>query len=78
MDGKSCAPSGTPGPADQRIGTGDGATTAFQLVKTYGAGYAPYARPIAKPVAAQKAAPAILHKPGNGNGRDHYADYGSF
>jgi len=29
---------------------GDGATTAFQLVKTYGAGHAPYARPIVKPV----------------------------
>jgi methyl-accepting chemotaxis protein len=36
--------------------------------------------PIAKPVAipAPKVAPAVLHKPGNGNGRDHYADYGSF
>jgi len=50
VDGKSCAPSGTPGADDQRIGAGDGAATAFQLVKTYGAGYAPYARPIAKPV----------------------------
>ena len=49
VDGKSCAPSGTPGATDQRIGTGDGATTAFQLVKAYGAGYAPYARPIVKP-----------------------------
>jgi len=36
--------------------------------------------PIAKPVAipAPKLAPAVMHKPGNGNGRDHYADYGSF
>lgn len=44
----------TPGvavtPLDQRIGTGDGATTAFQLVKTYGANFAPYARKIRKPV----------------------------
>lgn len=31
--------------------TGDGATAAFQLVKTYGAGFAPYTRAIAKPVA---------------------------
>ena len=50
-DALSCAPSQTPGPADQRIGTGDGATLAFQLVKTYGAAHAPYERIIAKPVA---------------------------
>jgi uncharacterized protein (TIGR02217 family) len=51
VDWKSCAPSLTPAPTDQRIGTGDGASAAFQLVKTYGATHAPYARPIAKPVA---------------------------
>src|SRR5215203_315752 len=50
-DALSCAPSQTPGPVDQRIGTGDGATLAFQLVKTYGAAHAPYERIIAKPVA---------------------------
>jgi uncharacterized protein (TIGR02217 family) len=50
-DALSCAPSHTPGPDDQRIGTGDGATLAFQLVKTYGAAHAPYERIIAKPVA---------------------------
>src|SRR5882757_907853 len=38
-------------PLDQAIGTGNGATTTFQLVKTYGSIYAPYARPIGKPVA---------------------------
>ena len=38
-------------PTDQAIGTGDGATTTFQLVKTYGAAHAPWARTIAKPVA---------------------------
>jgi uncharacterized protein (TIGR02217 family) len=38
-------------PTDQLIGTGDGATAAFQLIKTYGAVHAPYQRPIAKPVA---------------------------
>jgi uncharacterized protein (TIGR02217 family) len=36
--------------ADQLIGTGDGATAAFPLVKTYGSVYAPYRRPIVKPV----------------------------
>jgi uncharacterized protein (TIGR02217 family) len=37
-------------PTDQVIGTGDGTTAAFQLVKTYGSEYAPYQRPIVKPV----------------------------
>jgi uncharacterized protein (TIGR02217 family) len=49
-DFKSCAPNMTPGPTDQTIGTGDGATAAFQLSKTYGARFAPYVRPIVKPV----------------------------
>ena len=47
FDLKSCAPSAAVAPTDQAIGAGDGATTAFQLVKAYGA----YVRPIAKPVA---------------------------
>jgi uncharacterized protein (TIGR02217 family) len=38
-------------PHDQIIGTGDGATDGFQLSKTYGSLYAPYQRPIVKPVA---------------------------
>jgi uncharacterized protein (TIGR02217 family) len=50
-DDRSCAPSATPSPIDQPIGTGDGATATFQLVKTYGAAFAPYRREIAKPVA---------------------------
>ncbi|HEY0236749.1 MAG TPA: DUF2460 domain-containing protein [Afipia sp.] len=37
-------------PQDQLIGTGDGANATFQLIKSYGSLYAPYARPIAKPV----------------------------
>lgn len=49
-DFKSCLPSGTVGHEDQRIGTGDGVTTAFQLTKTYQSGLQSYARPIAKPV----------------------------
>jgi uncharacterized protein (TIGR02217 family) len=46
--------SGLPGaavtPLDQAIGRGDGTKTAFQLIKTYGASFAPYARDILKPV----------------------------
>jgi uncharacterized protein (TIGR02217 family) len=37
-------------PLDQVIGTGDGVTAQFSLMKTYGGLYAPYKRPIAKPV----------------------------
>jgi uncharacterized protein (TIGR02217 family) len=37
-------------PLDQVIGVGDGTTAAFQLVKTYGSAFSPYARAIAKPV----------------------------
>jgi uncharacterized protein (TIGR02217 family) len=37
-------------PLDQVIGIGDGATASFQLIKTYGGAFAPYARAIAKPV----------------------------
>ena len=50
-DFKSCAPSTSPGPADQFIGTGDGKTTVFQLQKTYFSGQQSYTRPIRKPVA---------------------------
>lgn len=46
-DFKSCAPSGTVSAADQAIGTGDGTTAAFQLVKAYG----DFARDVRKPVA---------------------------
>ncbi|MGS4947314.1 phage distal tail protein, Rcc01695 family [Meridianimarinicoccus sp. RP-17] len=50
-DHKSCLPSGTPAPTDQLIGTGDGATTAFQLVKRYASGSQTWVRTITKPVA---------------------------
>jgi uncharacterized protein (TIGR02217 family) len=50
-DYKSCAPSGTPGPEDQQIGTGTGLQTVFQLQKTYVSGQQSYSRPIRKPVA---------------------------
>lgn len=36
---------------DQVIGTGDGERSSFQLVKTYGSGFAPLTREIRKPVA---------------------------
>ena len=49
-DDRSCAPGGTVTPLDQAIATGDGTQAAFQLVKTYGAAHAPWARTIAKPV----------------------------
>ncbi|SDB31610.1 DUF2460 domain-containing protein [Bauldia litoralis] len=52
VDFSSAAPSGAVTPTDQVIGVGDGATTTFQLVKTYGALHAPYRRTIAKPVSA--------------------------
>ena len=42
-----------PAPIEHRdqIGIGDGEATTFQLVKTYGGAFAPYVRPIVKPVA---------------------------
>jgi uncharacterized protein (TIGR02217 family) len=51
MDWKSCAPNTAPSPLDQVIGSGDGATAAFQLRKIYGNAYAPWTRDIKKPVA---------------------------
>ncbi len=50
-DYKSCGPSGTPSATDQALGTGDGVDASFQLVKIYGASFAPWPRTIAKPVA---------------------------
>ncbi|MGH1350009.1 MAG: phage distal tail protein, Rcc01695 family [Methyloligellaceae bacterium] len=49
-DYKSCPPSQAISDTDQIIGTGDGATDTFQLIKTYGTVYAPYTRQITKPV----------------------------
>jgi uncharacterized protein (TIGR02217 family) len=51
LDHSSAAPDVTVSPTDQAIGTGDGTSATFQLVKTYGSIYSPYQRPIAKPVA---------------------------
>ena len=49
-DYKSCLPSGTPAATDQAIGTGDGTTTGFQLVKVYTSGAQTWIRTITKPV----------------------------
>lgn len=51
FDMKSCRASETPGSLDQELGTGDGATARFPLVKIYGEGDDAYRRPILKPVA---------------------------
>ncbi len=50
-DWKSGSPGGLITPMDQPLGTGDGATTQFQLSKTYASGSQSYLRPISKAVA---------------------------
>lgn len=49
-DYKSCPPSTTVTPLDQRIGVGDGVTLQFALSKLYRSGDQTYSRPIVKPV----------------------------
>ncbi len=49
-DWKSCAPAAGITPTDQPIGTGDGDTTAFALVKTYASGAGGWTRQVQKPV----------------------------
>ncbi|MBD9529118.1 DUF2460 domain-containing protein [Paracoccus sp. PAR01] len=50
-DYKSGLPSAVPAPTDHLIGTGNGAQTAFQLVKRYTSGSQSWTRTITKPVA---------------------------
>lgn len=50
MDNKSCTPAATPASTDQVIGTGDGATDGFALVKNYGGEATLPARPITRPI----------------------------
>ncbi len=50
-DYKSASPNAGVTALDQTIGTGNGVTAAFQLVKTYGSAFAPWTRDIKKPVA---------------------------
>lgn len=49
-DYRSCKPSEEVSFEDQVIGTGDGETTEFQLIKIYRSGEQSYARPLRKPV----------------------------
>ena len=72
-DFKSCPPEGTPTALDQAIGTGDGATAAFQLVKTYGSAFNPWTRAIKKPVAGTVlvAVAGILQTPATAYSVDH-------
>ena len=49
-DWTSGAPGATPAATDQLLGTGDGTTATFQLVKRYGSGMRAYARTITAPV----------------------------
>jgi len=51
LDFKSCKPSETPSATDQIIGTGDGETLGFQLIKTYQDSGGSYVRLITKPIA---------------------------
>jgi uncharacterized protein (TIGR02217 family) len=55
LDFKSCPPGGTVTASDQGIGTGDGVTATFQLIKTYGDAGGASVREIAKPVAGSVA-----------------------
>jgi uncharacterized protein (TIGR02217 family) len=50
VDNQSAAPGVAIAATDQAIGTGDGATSTFQLIKTYGDAGATVTRTIAKPV----------------------------
>ena len=50
-DYRSCLPSQIPAATDQLIGTGDGTSTTFQLVKRYQSGAQFWTRVITKPVA---------------------------
>ncbi|MBU0738480.1 MAG: DUF2460 domain-containing protein [Alphaproteobacteria bacterium] len=51
VDGSSARPGEAVTPLDQLIGTGNGETAVFQLVKAYGDGAAVERRPVVKPVA---------------------------
>jgi uncharacterized protein (TIGR02217 family) len=51
LDWSSAPKNAAPTALDQPLGTGDGLTSEFQLTKRYGADFAPYSRPITKPVA---------------------------
>jgi uncharacterized protein (TIGR02217 family) len=50
IDFKSCLPSHSISPIDQELGIGDGVNQKFPLSVCYGMHYAPYRRPITKPL----------------------------
>ncbi|MCM2291907.1 DUF2460 domain-containing protein [Allorhizobium sp. BGMRC 0089] len=50
LDNTSTSPGKAISATDQTLGTGDGVTQSFQLIKTYGDSAAAYSRTIAKPV----------------------------
>jgi uncharacterized protein (TIGR02217 family) len=50
VDFKSCPPGTTPVATDQRIGTGDGMTVSFQLLKTYADAGGAFTRRVEKPI----------------------------
>lgn len=50
LDHASCAIGSVTSPEDQMLGSGDGQTTSFQLIKAYGHAHTPYKRRISKPV----------------------------
>ena len=50
FDFSSTTPQGAVTYTDQFLGTGDGSTDTFQLIKRYGSVYSPYTRDIKKPV----------------------------
>ncbi|QSB44919.1 TIGR02217 family protein [Tsuneonella flava] len=65
FDHSSHAMTGTPTPHDQRIGTGDGHTTRFRLVKRYGESDDAQIRPITRPRAGSVAvsvAGVVVHE----------------
>src|SRR5262245_58006128 len=73
MDCKSCPPEATPTALDQVIATGDGTTALFQLTKTYGSAFNPWARALKKPVAGTVliAVAGITQAPGTAYTIDH-------
>ena len=74
-DYKSCAFTAVPAGGDQPIGSGDGATVDFQLVKGYGTNFAPWSRAITKPVlgSVRVAVDDVPHV----EGADYFVDYAS-
>ncbi|GIL03335.1 MAG: glycoside hydrolase family 24 [Alphaproteobacteria bacterium] len=74
LDWKSCPPGLDPAPADQPLGEGDGATTGFDLVKSYGADEI-LPRRIAKPVvgSVRVAVAGVEQTPGSDFTVDHAA-----